>query len=191
MKFFVYDKVNEKILINEESILLTREFEALWDGKRNKVKGDTTGKEHTLALKELKYIYLYLDWGSPYFQFNEKDKHKEALLDSGLTEKEFNDPLFRAAANKYEDLQNSSRIGKLLKASYDTIDKITNYLDTLDLTERDEVTGKPIFKTKDVIAEIGSASKLIDAIKTLELSFKKEAEADKNLRGDRAPGMFD
>jgi hypothetical protein len=88
-------------------------------------------------------------------------------------------------------LQNSSKIGKLLKASYLTIDKITNYLETLDLSERDPATGKPIFKTKDIIAEISSASKLYDAVKALEISFKKEVEPENALRGDVNPGLFD
>ena len=38
---------------------------------------------------------------------------------------------------------------------------------------------------------MSSASKLIDAIKVLEVSFKKEIEPEGALRGDAAPGMFD
>ena len=82
-------------------------------------------------------------------------------------------------------------MGKLLKASYNTIDKITHYLETIDLGERDPVTGKPIYKTKDVIAEMSSASKLIDAIRVLEVSFKKEIEPEAALRGDTSAGLFD
>ena len=88
-------------------------------------------------------------------------------------------------------MQNSSKIGNLLKASYKTIDKITHYLDNINLEERDTLTGKPIFKTKDVIAEMSSASKLIDTIKVLEISFKKEIEPEGALRGDKEAGMFD
>lgn len=121
----------------------------------------------------------------------EQDRNTEAFADSGLTKEEFEDELFREACRKYDAMQNSSKIGNLLKASYNTIDKITHYLNTIDLDERDEVTGKPIFKTKDVIAEMSSASKLIDAIKVLEVSFKKEIEPEGALRGDAAPGMFD
>jgi len=88
-------------------------------------------------------------------------------------------------------MQNSSKIGNLLKASYNTIDKITHYLNTIDLNERDEATGKPIYKTKDVITEMASASKLIDAIKVLENSFRKEIEPEGALRGDTEAGLFD
>ena len=36
MKFFIYDNVNEEIMLNDESILLIREFAALLDESRNK-----------------------------------------------------------------------------------------------------------------------------------------------------------
>lgn len=191
MKFFAYDHVKGNVGLKDESILLVREFTALITAQRNKSKTDKTGSKRELAFKEFKFIYLFFDWESPYFQFSETDKYNEAFSDSGLTEDEFADKTFRAACKKYETIQNSSRVGNLLKASYDTVDKITFYLNDLDLQERDPITGKPIFKTKDVIAEITSASKLIEGIKTLELQFKKEAESESILRGDKEPGMFD
>lgn len=191
MKFFLYDKANETVVLNDENILLVKEFAALMDLKRNKTVNDKTGKNRERAFKEFKYIYLFFDWNSPYLQFLEQDKHIEALADSGLTEEEFEDPLFKEACCKYDKIQNSSKIGALLKASYSTIDKITHYLETLDLQERDENTGKPIFKTKDVIAELSSASKLYDTIKTLEIAFKKDLEPEGALRGGIEGGMFD
>ena len=191
MKFFLYDNASEEVVLNDEGILLIREFAALMNPERNKCKEDKTGLKKLRAFKEFKYIYLFFDWNSPYFQYMEQDRNTEAFADSGLTKEEFEHELFREACRKYDAMQNSSKIGNLLKASYNTIDKITHYLNTIDLDERDEVTGKPIFKTKDVIAEMSSASKLIDAIKVLEVSFKKEIEPEGALRGDAAPGMFD
>jgi len=191
MKFFAYDHVKGTVGLKDESILLVKEFTLLITAKRNKSKTDKTGSKRELAFKEFKFIYLFFDWESPYFQFSESDRYSESLLDSGLTEEEFADEVFRTACKKYETIQNSSRIGNLLKASFDTVDKITYYLNTLDLMERDPATGKPVFKTKDVIAEITSASKLIEGIKTLELQFKKESESESLLRGDKEPGMFD
>ena len=191
MKFFLYDNVNEEVALNDEGILLIREFATLMAFDRNKCKEDKTGTKRLRAFKEFKYIFLFFDWTSPYFQFPEQERNSEARADSGLTDLEFEDQLFRDACRKYDVMQNSSKIGNLLKASYNTIDKITHYLNTIDLNERDEVTGKPIYKTKDVIAEMASASKLIDAIQLLEVSFKKEIEPEGALRGDKEAGMFD
>lgn len=191
MKFFLYDNVNNEVVLNDEGILVTKEFAALLDLERNKTKTDKTGKKKERAFKEFKFIYLFFDWGSPYFQYSEQDRHKEALADSGLTKDEYEDPIFKAACKKYDEIQNSSKIGNLLKASLNTVDKITDYLNNIDLDERDVQTGKPIFKTKDVIAEMASASKLIDAIKVLELAFKKDLEPENALRGNVMQGLFD
>lgn len=191
MKFFLYDNVNSEVKLDDESILLTREFADLMGVVRNKSPKDKLGKRRLRAFKEFKYIFLYFDWSSPYFQYAEQDKHEEAFKDSGLNKKEFEDEKFKIACKKYDEIQNSSKIGNLLKASYNTIDKITHYLEELDLNERDPLSGKPIFKTKDVIMEMSSAGKLIDTIKLLELSFKKELEPDTGLRGDKTAGLFD
>ena len=191
MKFFIYDNVNNEVMLNEEEILLVKEFSSLMNIERNKTKTDKTGKKRELAFKELKFIYLFFDWGSPYFQYSEQDRHKEALSDSGLTSEEYNNPVFKEACKKYDELQNSSKIGKLLKASLNTVDKITNYLNNINLEERDPLTGKPIFKAKDILAEISSASKVIDAIKALEISFKKDLEPENALRGNVSQGLFD
>jgi hypothetical protein len=187
MKFFIYDQSSGKLVLNKEEIFVLSEFKALINSpKRAKLK-DKMDK----VFREFTYIYLFFDWESPYFQYLEQDRHRESLTDAGLTEKEFDDPLFRAACRKYDEIQNASKIGRLLKASYSTIDKITHYLENLNLEERDEATGKPIFKTKDVIAEISSAGKLYDSVKTLEISFKKDLETDNPLRGDISAGLFD
>ena len=58
----------------------------------------------TKLIKELTYIYLAICWKSPYNNYTEQERHEEALSDSGLTEKEFNDPVFREACKKFRAL---------------------------------------------------------------------------------------
>jgi predicted DNA-binding transcriptional regulator YafY len=108
-----------------------------------------------------------------------------------LTEQEWNDPTFRAACRKYKELQNSSRSLKLIKSAQSVVDKFTDYFDSIDLTERDEITGKPIWKTKDIMAEMQSVSKVIEELKTLEFMYKKEQEAQSDTRGDIKEGFMD
>lgn len=191
MKFFRYDNVNGDVILEDESLFLIRELESLLDPKRNITKTDKTGKNKTRAFKEFKYIYLFFDWGSPYFAFAEQDKHKESLLDSGLTDQEFDDPVFREACRKYNDLQNSSLEIRLLKGAMLAIENQIHYLEHIDLQERDPVTGKPIFKSKDLIAEIKGCKDIITALRELEYQVKKGEATNENLRGDVEAGMFD
>ena len=125
MKFFLFDNSTNSVVVNEPEVLLIKEFAALWNNDRNKTKGDPKGIKKTRAYRELTYIWLMLDWTSPYVDFDEQERHQECLKDAGLTEKEWNDPDFRAACRKYRELQNSSRALKLIKSAQGVVDKIT------------------------------------------------------------------
>jgi hypothetical protein len=72
------------------------------------------------------------------------EKHKAALEDSGLTDEEWNDQIFRAAVRKYIEIKDSSRILSLIKTAFRTLEKMRVFLDNIDLDERDPVTNKPI-----------------------------------------------
>lgn len=191
MKFFIYDNVNGGVEINDESILTVREFAVLMELERNKTKDDKTGKKKERAFKEFKYMYLFIDGQSPYFQFPEQDRHAEALLDSGLTTEEFNDPVFREACRKYDSLQNSSLEVRLLKAAMNAVENQIQYLENVDLSERDPATGKPVFKSKDLIIEIKGCKDIITSLRDLELQVKKGENSETKLRGDVEQGLFD
>lgn len=191
MKFFLFDNSNNSVVINEPEVLLIKEFADLWSNDRNKTAKDKTGSKKTRAYKELTYIWLMCDWSSPYSDYTEQERHKEALRDAGLTEEEWNNPEFRAACRKYRELQESSRSLKLIKSAQSVVDKITDYFTLLDLHERDEVSGKPIFKTKDIMAELSNVAGVVEQLKTLEILYKKEQEATSGLMGDVEIGFAD
>ena len=150
MRFFEFDTTLREVVINDAGVLVIKEFEDLFDLPRNRCKEDKTGSKKLRAFKELKYIYLALDWESPYFNLTEQLRHTTALVDSELTKEEFEDPVFRSACRKYEELQNSSLDIRLLKAAMAAVETQIYYLEHVDLTERDLTTGKPIYKSKDL-----------------------------------------
>jgi len=71
------------------------------------------------------------------------------------------------------------------------VDRMTIYFDNLDFDERDTVTGKPIFRMKDVLDEMSKTGKALENIEILEESYKKEQEKESSLRGGRIGGRFD
>lgn len=189
-KIFLYDSVNNRVELNVPEILLIREFGALMDNKRNITPKDKKGEHGERAFREFKYIWLALDWLSPYSDYSEQERHQEALKDAGLTEEEFNDPLFRAACRKYRALQEETRSIKMLKAAQNTVDKFIDYFNNIDPEERDLQTGKPIFKVKDIMAEISSLSKVNDELKLLEGQVKKEVAEQSILRAGAVEGFI-
>lgn len=191
---FQYDNVNNRIELNVPEILLVREFAELMKNERNICKEDPKGNYGLRAFREFTYIWLAIDWKSIYADYTEQERHKEALKDAQMTEEEFNNPEFRAACRKYRAIQESNRSIKLLQAAQNTVDKFIDYFNNVDPEERDPLTGKPIFKVKDLMAEISSLSKVHDELQTLESVVKKDLIETSSLRGNvvRAfdPGEF-
>ena len=191
MKFFLFNNATNEIVVNEPEIMLVKEFADLWEPTRNKTKKDPKGQKRTRAFRELAYIWLMCDWASPYADYSEQERHEECLKDAGLSEKEWADPTFREAVRKYRDLQNASRSLKLIKSTQQVVDKIIDYFDTIDLQERDPVTSKPVYKVKDVMAEMNTIPQLVEDLKQLEILYKKEQEQENGLMGNVEIGAFD
>lgn len=191
MKFFLFNNATNEIVVNEPEVMLVKEFADLWEPTRNKTKKDPKGEKRTRAFRELAYIWLMCDWASPYADYSEQERHEECLKDAGLTEKEWADPTFREAVRKYRDLQNASRSLKLIKSTQQVVDKIIDYFDTIDLQERDPVTSKPVYKVKDVMAEMNTIPQLVEDLKQLEILYKKEQEQENGLMGNVEVGAYD
>lgn len=181
MNVFSFDSLNKQLEINEPEILLVREFKALLD------RDKTPTKER--ATKEFTYIFLAIDWKSPYNQYSEQERHEEALSDSGITEIEFNDPIFREACRKYRTLQDSNKSIKLLEAAKRAADQFIDYFDTIvDLNERDN-NGKPIFSAEKVMKEMAQLHKVHEELVTLEDEVKKELTEQSTIRGGGEDGF--
>lgn len=192
MNCFVFDNADNVLRIDEYSILLVKEFKDLWDITRNKCKEDKTGKLRLKAYKELTYIYLVLDFKSPYFQYLERDKHNAALVDSGLKEEDLKDEVFLAAYHKYQELQEADPILSLIKTAYRTLHKTQVFLDNIDFTTDVDVDGRPLYKPKDVIADLKSIKEVRAQLQELEITHKKDlAAASNKVRGDSELGAFD
>lgn len=190
MQIFIFDNATNSLRIDDYSILLVKEFAKLWEPERNKCKEDKKGEQRIRAYKEFTYIYLVLDFKSPYFKYLEKEKHEAAMADSGLEEKDLKDQDFINAYHKYQEIQESDPILALIKTAYHTIYKMRVHLDSIDFSEVD-ADGKPIYKPKDVIGDLTSISKIRAELQTLEQLHKTEQEAAAAVRGGVALGMMD
>lgn len=191
MNLFLYDNGTNTLKINEYEILLIKEFKTLWTTERNKTESDLKGEYRLLAFKELTYIYLYLDWKSPYFQYLEQDKHEAALLDSGLSQSEFENEDFKAAFNKYSEIQESDRILSLIKTGHRTLLKTQVFLDNIDFNNDVDENGKPLYKPKDIIADIGAIAKMRNQLLELEIEHKKGLSGGSKFRAGAEPSYDD
>ena len=190
IRLFDYDNNKMKVVMNSPDILLIKEFKELWTNERNVCKEDKSGEKRLKVFRELTYIYLAIDWRSPYQEWSERERHELALRDAQITSEEFENELFRAACRKYKAMQETSKIGSLLQSQLSLIERMRIYYDTMDFDERDQ-NGKPIFKMKDIQGEVAAMAKTIEGIQALKELHKKEQEQETSLRGDHEAGMFD
>lgn len=192
--FFVYDNGTSSLTLDNANILLIPEFAALLETERNKSKQDPEGKYKLRAFKEFKYIYLAEHWQSPYADYLQADKYEAAKRDSGITEEEFNDPIFRNACRKFVALQDSNPSLRLLQSAKTTVNRLVEYFDNIDPQERSEVDGKPIFKAKDILAELATLPKVQESLSILENQVKKDlmgrTSMKANAQEDFDPGDF-
>jgi len=191
MQFFIFNNADNTLEIDEYSILLVKEFKDLWDKERNKCKEDKTGKLRLRAYKELTYIYLVLDFKSPYFQYKEEEKHTAALADSGLTEDMLKDEVFLAAFRKYKEIQDSDAILSLIKTAYNTLFKLQVFLDNIDFEEDIDNDGRLLYKPKEIFDSIASIAVMRTKLQELEITHKKNLAAANKVRGDTELGFMD
>ena len=182
-KFFSYNQQTHSVDLNTPEILLIKEFKDLYLEDKSKNKD--------LFFKQLTYIQLALAWDSPYAQYNEGERHEEALKDSGLTEKEFNHPTFRIACRKYRELQDSNKSIRMLNAARTATDQFVDYFENIvDLNERDQ-NGKPIFTAEKVMKEVSLLNKVHQELVDLENRVKKELTEQSQIRAGAVEGFED
>lgn len=178
LNVFDYDQSTGIVILNTADLALIDEFRTLI--KRNKERAD----------REFTYIYLAIDWKSPYSNYSEQERHQAALNDAHITEEEWNDPSFRAACRKYRALQESNRYVRLLYSAELVTDKIIDYFQNIDLEERDEQTGKYVNKVSDIQKAMENAAKQIESLKMIESLVKKEMTEQSQIRGGAVEGFM-
>ena len=189
MNIWDYNQKTGRAQLLTADLVLIDEFKKLLEPSRNKCDEDPSGLEHIRADREFTYIYLAIDWKSPYANYSNQEKHEAALKDAHISEEEWNNPEFRAACRKYVSIQDSNRYVRLLQAAQEVTDKIIDYFHNVDLQEKDE-QGKYLVKVKDVQAAMKEAADQIETLKQIESLVKKEVMEQSQIRGGAVEGFM-
>ena len=191
IKFFAYDDSKNQIIVNEPEIFLVKEFADLWTNERNACKEDPTGNKKLRGFRELVYIYMAIDWDTPGSKDTPANRVAQALEASNLTQEELEDPVFKAACKKYQELQDaSSTVGPMIQMFRNKLHEINVFIKSIDYNERTD-TGMPVFKIKETFDAMQQLSKVIASLKVLEEEYKQEQDEMAGLRGDTLPGAHD
>ena len=91
-----------------------------------------------------------------------------------------------------EEIQEADPILSLIKTAYKTLQKMQVFLDNIDFSTDIDMDGRPLYKPKDVIADIKSLADVRKQLKEFEAIHKKDlAESGVKVRGDAELGYRD
>jgi len=131
-----------------------------------------------LSVKELAFVYFFVDHRSNYAAYDEAER-KEILLEDLKVK---SSPGLHAALQKYRELVDTHAI-KLLKSARLAVNKLERYFKDIDLTAMDE-NGKLLYQAKDLVANLSKIGEVIEGLDRLEeLVQKQQAKDNPNRAG--------
>jgi len=174
----LFDLKDRKVIVSTEALLIP-EFKELWSRDKTKDKEK--------AIKELSYIYFSTDFKSPYVQSADIGFAARVVAKDFMKDPKYKpDKSIEEAIDKYIELQETPSM-RLLKASLKTISNLTNYLETVNLHERDK-NDRPIYKPNDVTSALKAIGPVIESLNKVKEQVEREVAQLATLRGQRIKG---
>jgi hypothetical protein len=174
----LFDYKERNVIVSPEALLIP-EFEEIY--KRDK------SKDKAKAIKELSYIYFISDYKSPYISSLSPDALKRTIGKDFMKDEDYEpDSKILAAIDKYKSIQRTPSM-LLLNASLQTVHNLTDYLQNIDLQERDK-NDKPIYKPSDVTNSLKNIGGIVDSLNKVRANVEKEIQEAATLRGQRKKG---
>jgi hypothetical protein len=135
-------------------------------------------------------VYFFADWQSTFKKLPTEDKI--ITLEKEVYDNKYKaDTLVLAAAKMYEDIQNESSFSlRHLEAVEKTAVKISNYLQTVDLAERDSQK-RLVYNTNQLQKTIADFPETIRKITEMRKHVEVELTQDPNLRGGAHKSSFE
>ena len=125
-----------------------------------------------LTVKELSFIYFFVDHRSSYAAYDDEERQEVLMKDLGVKIT----PKLTAGVDKYKDLSDTHAT-RLLKSARLSVNKLENYFKTIDLTALDE-NGKLVYQAKDLLSNLSKVGEVIEGLDRLEELIQKQQAKD-------------
>ena len=174
----LFDLKDRKITFSPQALMIP-ELKLIWDTDKTEDKIE--------AIKKLSYIYFLCDYKSPYVLSVLPELLSKTVARDFMKDEEYlPTPDVLAGIDKYKELQKTPSMG-LLEAAVITIHKLSSYLRSVDLSERDK-SGKPLYKPSDVTNSLKSIGGIVESVAKVQEQIEKETIQKGRLRGQRKKG---
>ena len=176
----IFEIVNYNVTFSPQALMLAP-FKEIW-------RNDLT-KDKEKAVKELSYVFYMADERSDYMYILDEEERKESIIRDLDMDPNWIIPGYIDEAILFyiEASQTTSTI--MLRSTRGVISKISKFLDTIDVNERDKMN-KPVFDIGKIVSSVEKVPKLVKALNEIELEIVKEKEL-KSLSMSKNGGVFD
>lgn len=180
-------------LIKYENYTLDIADEAYLVGPIRKLYNQDKSKSKDTFFKQMSLLYFIYDPRSNYaYIADENDRKREVEIQEGIDKKDIKKywtKEFEEAIKVYKNLNITSSL-KLLNSTRVAIDKLSNFLETVDLTAEDE-KGKPKYAVNSITTAIKQIPQLAKDLAEAEKALAKEMEEQSKARGNSEMSLFD
>lgn len=177
----LFEIVNNNVEFSPQALAI-KPFRAIWDRDKSKDK--------VQAVQELSFVYYMADERSDYmYLLNEDERESQVMTDLEIDSKWVRDSVINEAIAYYVRASTTTST-MLLASTRNVIQKISTFLDNVNMNERDQRSNKPIHDISKITASVEKIPKLVKALNEIEKEIIKEKEL-KSQNGTKEVGMFD
>jgi len=178
-------QITEKIVFPNPETLLISPFSDIWE--RDKTK------EKHIALRELTYVEFMVSQqkSNPYKDYPDQKRH-EILCEQIMKDVNWKpDTLVNQAISRIHEYQtDASATYSYYIAAKTAADKMKNFFTNVDVNERNEKNGNPIFKPRDITSALNDTERVLTNLNNLKKKVEEELYEDSKLRADKQISPF-
>lgn len=176
-------EIENNVVVFSPQALLIEPFKKIWDSDKSKSKDKAT--------LELAFVYYMADERSDFMHILDTDERiNEVKLFIDMPKKFSGKSKEITRAIHYYEKASETTSTRLLQSTRLVLQKISRFLDNLDMDERDERSNKPIHDIGKITASVEKIPKLIKAINEIEKQVINEKEL-KAQSGNKSISMFE
>jgi len=178
----IFEIENNVVTYSPQALMLAP-FKKIWEEDKSDDK--------IQANLVMSYVYYMADERSDFMHILNVDERMQAIKEALQLPEDFNGQSeeLLEAMRFYEKLSETTST-KLLQSTRLVLQKISEFLDNINLNERDERSNKPIHDIGKITGSVEKIPKLIRAINEIEKEVVKE-KALKAQSGTKDISMFD
>jgi hypothetical protein len=178
-------EITEKVVFPNPETLLISPFKDIWD------RDNSEGKK--VALKELTYIEFMTSQkkSNPYKEYPHEKRQKVLLRDIIQDDNWMADELIHKAISKIDEFQkDSSATYSYYMSAKIAADRMKQFFESFNIKERNDKTGNPIYKPRDITAALNDTEKVLNNLNNLKKKVEEELYEESKMRADKQISPF-